>query len=198
MSAVQAPHEQEQPLGPDEAAAGMAPVVPAGQSVIEYVRQRQRELAVEEREPLTVEIPEWKGAIAVMFRYPEQGATPIIRAGMQIDVRKPEKALGSALSVIQAAAWQVVGKRPDDTDWASLDPSGDPLSISQRLATLLGWEIPADVRRRGAFIARLLWSPKAPQTGHYEGDLALVTAAGEVTEYLRGIDNEVQEMLEGE
>lgn len=195
---LQEPSTLEQPLTPEEATAGMAAVVPAGQSVIEYVRQRQSELAAEERKPLTIVIPEWKGAMAVMFRYPEQGATPIIRAGMQMSGQKPEKALGAALGVIQGAAWQVVGKRPEDDDWKPLDPSGEPVGISQRLAVLLGWEIPAEVRRKGAYVARLLWSPKAPLTGKYEGDLALVSAAGDVTEYLRGVEDEIQEGLEGE
>lgn len=197
MSTIAGP-EAEQPLTPEEGASAVEAVVPAGQSVLDYVRRRQMELAAEEREPLTVEIPEWKGSLAVMFRYPEQGATPIIRAGMQIDPRRPEKALGSALQVIQAAAWQIVGRRPEDAGWAPLDPTGDPVGIGSRLATLLGWEIPADIKRKGAYVARLLWSPKAPQTGIYEGDIALVTAAGEVTEYLRGVDNQVQEILEGE
>lgn len=189
---------EEQPLTADEAQAGLMGVVPVGQSVVEYLRQRQAELSVEEREPKTIEIPEWQGAMAVMFRYPEQGATQIIRAGMQIDPRKPEKTLPAACQVLVAASWQVVGKRPEDDDWSSIDPSGQPVRIGMRLAQMLGWEVPAEIKRKGEYITRLLWSPKSSKTGKYEGDLALASAAGDVTDYLRGVENDVQEALEGE
>lgn len=188
----------EQPLTADEAHAPIQTPVAPGQSVLDYLHQRQAELATEERPPLTLEVPEWAGALAVQFRYPEHGATQILAAAMQIDPRKPEKTLPAACGVIRGACWDVVGKRPGDTDWRPLDPSGQRTTISMRLAEMLGWEIPGDVKRRGDFIVRLLWSPKAPRTGRYEGDLALAGAAGEVSEYLRGVQADIEDQLEGE
>lgn len=192
----------DQPLGPDlDPSEGVAGV-PPNLSVLEHVKQVQRELADKEREPLVVVIPEWEGALAVQFRYPEQGATPIIRAGLRMAGLKPERALDSALDVIVGAAWDVVGRRPADGDWTPLDPSGERTRIGSKLAGLLGWDVPSEVRAKGRYVARLLWSPKArlqgPSFGKYEGDLALVSAAGDVTDYLRGVQDEIQGELEGE
>lgn len=188
----------DQPSGPGlDPEIGVAGV-PAGVSVIEHLHQVQARIADEERDPLTIEVPEWQGALAVIFRYPEQGATPIIRAGMRMQGLKPERALDAGLDVLVAAASEVVAKRPGDQDWQPLDPSGAPVKIGARLAVLLGWEVPSEVKAKARFVARLLWSPRAAATGRYEGDLAAVNAAGDVTEYLRGVQGEIEDELAGE
>jgi hypothetical protein len=54
-------------------------------------------------------------------------------------------------------------------------------------------------KRPARYVARMLFSlPAWRRNQQFEGDIALVSQAGEVTEWLRGEHSEIQDHLEGE
>ncbi len=179
-----------------------APGVPTGVSGAEYLKKRKQQIARREPKLLTLSIPEWVdeagGGVGVKFGYPEQGATPIIRAGLRLQNQEPEKGVDAALDIVLGSAVEVLWRESGDSPWRPIDPSGAPTRIGEQLARTLGLEVAPDMKRKARFIARNLWSPNAAATGVYEGDIALVKQAGRVASWLDGEDAEANEEVAGE
>ncbi len=178
----------------------------AGTSILDHLHERHEQLKAQSTPELLREVPAWKGALAVRYRYPEVGSAPIVKAFEQAQSSTdPEAVLHGNAAVLVACCHEIVGRRPGG-DWEPLDGVGDPsrpVRFNRRLAELLQLPLPADTpgqpeRSPGRFIARNVFSPRAEATGVYDGDVSLMMQAGNVIQWLQDGATAASDGLAGE
>lgn len=174
-----------------------------GGSILDRITARRDEIARSEPAVLDVEVPGYEGLLVVRFRYPEGGwkviSTAVERAA---DTRNPDGALTGNIDVLLACVHEVLGRDPATGDLVPLDrsaqPGDPPLRFTKELAALLKIAVPDEIKSKGRFIARHVFSPRAEATGIYDGDVALMTTGGRVISWLQGERDRVDEGLAGE
>lgn len=171
----------------------------AGESVLDHLARKRRELAGRETRQVTKLIPGWDGALAVRYRYPDGGADVIIAAVQRAQASsKPEAIRNANTDILVACCHEIVGRKPGG-EWERLDPENpSPVRFTARLAGLLGIDVPDGIKSPARFICRSVFSPQAHETGVYEGDIALSTQAGALVNWLNGGEQAGDEALEGE
>lgn len=160
--------------------------IPAGSSILDHLHQRRTELVAEQDAFELVEVPMWKGALAIRFEYPDGGADAILNAVVRAQQSNDSQTLFDAnLSVLVACCAGVMGRQPGG-EWQPLDPEDPrPLRFNERLAGLLQITVP-DLKGKNPAktICRHVFSPRAESTGKYEGDISLLRVADQVITFL--------------
>lgn len=179
--------EQDVDVEPLEA----APV--EADSVLDHLHARHEQLKAESTPELLREVPGWRGALAVRYRYPDVGSAPIVKAFERAQSSTdPEAVLHGNADVLVACCHEIVGRKPEG-DWESLETDSDPdrpVRFNRRLAELLQLPLPPVLpgereRSPGRFIVRNVFSPRAEMTGIYDGDVSLMMQAGNVIQWLQ-------------
>lgn len=180
-----------------------APEAPQGGSALSVLQRKRAELAKRGTREKTCQVPLWEGVARVVYQYPEAGADPIIRAVERAQAataqdKRSEAAFNANADVLIACCHDVQFRDPDgDNDWASMVTPG-PIRFTKRLADAMGLDLPESLKSPARFIVRNLFSPKAADTGVYEGDISLMTQAGQVIQWLNAAEESADEALRGE
>jgi hypothetical protein len=184
--------------GPEPEPYPEVPNVPEGDgSLLARLNARREEIAREETPVFDVDVPGYElepgslSALVLRCRYPEGGWKVITDAITRAnDKRNPEGALYGNADVLIACCSEVLGRDPKTGDLAPLDPQAGedvpPVRLTTRLAELLQIDVPSEVKSKGRFVTRHVFSPRAQATGIYDGDLVLMTTGGRVITWLQG------------
>ena len=184
-----------------------AGVLGAG-SVLDQLRERRQKLAQESAESLTLDVPGYGGRLVARYRFPEAGYQPIVRALAR--AQAPGRGQGSKADLdancdlLVTCCETLLGRDEGGTlvdleANASLDESNPPaLRFGPHLAQLFGIEVPEGLKSPARFVVRHVFSPRAAATGVYDGDIALMTQAGQVMAWLAGQETELGEEFVGE
>jgi hypothetical protein len=168
-------------------------------SLLGSLHAKREELAKRGTREIRKLVPLWDGALSVVYRYPEGGTDPIIRAVERAQASgKPQAAFDANADVLIACCHTVEGRQGDE-DWEPLDNAdGSPVRFTRKLADLLQIDVPDNLKSPARFIVRNVFSPLAASTGVYEGDISLMTQAGQVISWLNGAEQQADEALRGE
>lgn len=191
---------------------------PAGApgSALEGLRRRRRQIATEDTPSKFLDVPDYKGALVVEYRYPEAGSEAVLDAVQRAQTAKERDALLNAqIDVLVRCCHAIYGIKPgaarvplDDSsrvdelretlESLDPDPTKPPLRFSPRLAELLQIQVPEEVKSPARFVCRQVFSPRAEATGVFDGDLALMTQTGQLITWLTKADEEVGQKFVGE
>jgi hypothetical protein len=177
------------PVGDGEPGDNGKPEEPGGDSVLEAIRARRKQLDGEQT--LVYEVPGYGGLLAL-----ELG--PIHAQQMtQLRVRRdksksPERDFNLNCDMVLAATRQVLGRARRSDGWRALDPDGVPVRIDGRLGELLQFEPEpgggSDARSILRFVFRMANSV----------EFAVQLCAGEYTDWAASASEETEEELLGE
>jgi hypothetical protein len=192
----------DEPINPDDLTDDVPAAAPG--SVLDVIGGIRDEIEADD-EPLVIPLVAYQNRVALRFDYPEGGFAQIRRAvgGGQTQRRvktDDEVELKAMADLIVACCSGVVEVKEDEpeTEWQSIDPTGNPVRINRRLAELLKIDVPRESRKPGQFILRHLYSPRAHRTGVFRGDPTILADGLEVQAWLDAGGVRVAERLPGE
>lgn len=174
-----------------------------GRSVLAQLRARREQLAADTAPMKVLDIPGYDGKLVARYRYPEQGYKAITVAIERAQSKKdPDGILHGNLDALVACCDGVFGRRDGElVDLATdeiVDDDAEGPRFGSTLATLFGIEVDEAMKAKARFIVRNVFSPRATATGVYDGDVAAMTQAGTVIEWLQDTNAETAEVFAGE
>jgi hypothetical protein len=200
--------EREEFIG--KLAAGPAPrpqmQAPSG-SIAADLAARRAKIAHERVPSLDLDVPDMDGHLLVRYRYPEPGYKPLTQAIERAQTSKDHDAgLWANCDVLALACETVLGRDPqghlaDIRTGRLLDPDEvltPPLRFNRELAGLLQIEVPEEIKSPPRYVIRAVFSPRGPETGVWDGDLALMTTGGRVISWLQREEQEIGREFSGE
>ena len=182
-----------------------APELPAAPSVLDGLRQRRAQLAQEGPKRLELDVPGYNGRLFVRYRYPEGGYQPVVaiyRRSQESKVRDADL-LGNC-DVLVMCCEAVLGRNAQgdvidlETDQPPDSLYSSNLRFGKKLAGLFGIPVPDEIKSPGRFVVRHIFSPRAQDTGVYDGDLTLMTQGGQVLSWLNGMESDLSSEFVGE
>lgn len=186
--------------------AGILPPAPQPQesgSLLSAFQRKRQEISKRGPREERKLVPQWDGALRIVYRYPEDGTDRVIRAVERATESKAKEDRSRAhvfnanVDVLIACCYDIEFRDPDTGEWAPLD-SERRTRFTQKLAEHMQLELPERLKSPARFIARHVFSPKAAVDGEFDGDVGLLDQAGEVLIWLRGADERIDEDLRGE
>jgi len=180
---------------------------PSDGSVLGDLRALRERKAADAAPTLDVDVPGTEGRMLIRYGYPASGTAALRKAAQAERAAKSGDAdVEANAAILVACCLSVLGR---DSKGRIIDLLTDrvlgehelpdpPLRLDERLAGALGITVPPEVERKGRFIARHLFSPRAAKTGAYDGDLSLIAQADIVYAWLSGAEIKVDEETAGE
>lgn len=157
-------------------------VTPAG-SVLDVIRRRRSEKAAEHTYDLLV--PGYDGLLALRCT-PLRGDT-LTQLRLRLERSKdPSRDFALAADILANVCEEVLARHSRSAGWESLDPTGEPVAIGERLAELL--RVPATSARQ---LVREVFS-LAPSP-----EMACGDAVGDYLAWAQGADADLDEGLLG-
>lgn len=176
------------------------------ESFIDELRRDRDEKAAAASPVLMIDVPDYNGRLAIVFRYPEGGYKRALAAVRKELTGEPDARLTAASDLITSTTACVIGKTATGalvglSDESPIDLTDLPepgIRFSKELADLLRIKVPDEVERPGHYIVRCVFSPRGESRGEWDGDIALIGVANRIFAWLNGNRTAAEEQLAGE